>query len=50
MEKKYVIMEGDKVIMSDLDREASFEHFLLLGAFANKELHIEMDGFFDDQA
>lgn len=48
--RKYVVMEGDKVIASDLDHEGAFDFFCLMGSFSNKALHIESDGFFDDQA
>lgn len=41
--RTYKLMQGDSVILSDLDYDAAWDYFVMHGSFANEELHIEVE-------
>jgi hypothetical protein len=40
-------MQDGVVIYDELDYDTAFDYFVIHGAFANKSLVIERDGYFD---
>ena len=39
----YKLMQGDTVLMSNLDYDSAFDFFVMHGSFSNKDLHIERE-------